>query len=112
MHPGLLNWQQIKIWRQGHRLGDGASGYAAVWATENTRWPLWDAMPCRETYAITGLRTIVRLFGGWGFELKHAHNWLPAHIGYSKGVPMGGGLTSASGNKGPTLPVSAVKAPI
>jgi hypothetical protein len=54
-----------------------------------------------------------RAFARWlGLELKDAHNWLPAHIGYSKGVPMGGVLTSASGNKAPTLLVAAVKDPI
>ena len=44
-----------------------SSGYAAVWATDNTREAIWDAMQRRETYATTGPRILVRFFGGWEF---------------------------------------------
>jgi len=90
----------------------GASGYAAVWATENTRAALFDAMERRETYATTGPRMIVRFFGGWAFEDKDAHHRLPADIGYSKGVPMGGDLKAAPSGKAPTFLVAALKDPI
>jgi hypothetical protein len=90
----------------------GASGYAAVWATENTRTALWDAMERRETYATTGTRMIVRFFGGWNFEPGDANNRLPATIGYSKGVPMGGDLSNAPAGAAPTFLVAALKDPM
>jgi len=90
----------------------GASGYAAVWATENTRAALWDAMERKETYATTGTRMIVRFFGGWDFVPEDARNRLPAATGYGKGVPMGGDLEKAPGGKAPTFLVAALKDPI
>jgi hypothetical protein len=89
-----------------------ASGYAAVWAMENTREALFDAMERRETYATTGPRLIVRFFGGWEFEAKDAQNRLPAQIGYTQGVPMGGDLRDAPAGKAPTFLVAALKDPI
>ncbi|APG88091.1 hypothetical protein SAMCCGM7_pC0894 (plasmid) [Sinorhizobium americanum CCGM7] len=89
-----------------------ASGYAAVWARENTRESLWDAMERKETYATTGPRMVVRFFGGWDFEGADAEDRLPARIGYSKGVPMGGDLSAAPGGKAPTFLVAALKDPI
>jgi hypothetical protein len=89
-----------------------SSGYAAVWATENTRESLWDAMERRETYATTGPRMMVRFFGGWDFEAADAVNRMPAAIGYAKGVPMGGELGAAPDGKSPTFLVAALKDPI
>ena len=89
-----------------------ASGYAAVWATENTREALFDAMERRETYATTGPRMLVRFFGGFDFEPSDADTRSPAQAGYSKGVPMGGDVGPASGGKVPTFLVAALKDPI
>ena len=89
-----------------------ASGYAAVWAKENTRASLWDAMERKETYATTGSRMIVRFFGGWDFAPGDADNRFPARIGYTKGVPMGGDLGSAPQGQAPTFLVAALKDPI
>ena len=88
-----------------------SSGYAGVWATENTREALWDAMKRREVYATTGPRMLVRFFGGWDFQPADAQNRLPAEVGYTKGVPMGGELTAAPAGKAPTFLVAAVKDP-
>jgi hypothetical protein len=96
----FMNWETV------------ASGYAAVWATENTRESIFDAMQRRETYATTGPRMIVRFFGGWDFEPKDANNRMPANIGYTKGVPMGGDLRDAPAGKSPTFLVAALKDPI
>jgi len=89
-----------------------ASGYAAVWARENTRESIFDAMERRETYATTGPRMVVRFFGGFDFEAADANNRMPAQIGYTKGVPMGGDLNHAPAGKAPTFLVAAMKDPI
>jgi len=90
----------------------GAAGYAAVWATENTREAIFDAMERKETYATTGSRMIVRFYGGWDFKPEDAHDRLPANIGYSKGVPMGGDLTAAPQGKSPNFLVLALRDPV
>ena len=88
-----------------------SSGYAAVWATENTREAIFDAMMRKETYATTGPRMLVRFFGGWDFEAADAQYRLPADIGYVKGVPMGGDLKNAPYGKPPTFLLAALKDP-
>jgi len=88
-----------------------ASGYAAVWATKNTREALWDAMKRREVYATTGPRILVRFWGGWDFEAADAMSRLPAEIGYTKGVPMGGEIYDAPRGQAPTFLVAALKDP-
>jgi hypothetical protein len=89
-----------------------SSGYAAVWATENSREAIFDAMQRRETYATTGPRMSVRLFGGWDFTSEDANTRLPANVGYFKGVPMGGDLTKAPAGKAPSFLVAARKDPM
>ena len=87
-----------------------SGGYAAVWATENTREAIFDAFARKEVYATTGSRMLVRFFGGWEFAEEDAMNRLPAEIGYSKGVPMGGDLRGApEGKSAPTFLVAALK---
>ena len=86
-----------------------ASGYAAVWATENTREAIFDAMQRKEVYSTTGPRMTVRFFGGWDFEPNDAKSRLPAEVGYGKGVPMGGDLTKGPKGKAPSFLVAALK---
>jgi hypothetical protein len=106
-HPvGCFGGVCIMGWEQA------ASGYAGVWATDNTRDALFDAMMRKETYATTGPRMLVRFFGGWDFEAQDTQTRSPAIAGYTKGVPMGGDLRQAPAGKVPTFLVAALKDPI
>jgi len=89
-----------------------SSGYAGVWAKENTRAAIFDALERRETFGTTGPRMSVRFFGGWDFTPADATAEVPARIGYAKGVPMGGELNKAPAGKAPTFLVAAMKDPI
>ena len=108
MHPfmatekgAIMGWQMV------------ASGLAAVWAKENTREALFDAMERKEVYATTGTRLAVRFFGGWDFTAKDLDNREPAFVGYERGVPMGGDLpANATGKKAPSFMVYALRDPI
>jgi len=86
-----------------------SSGFAAVWAKENTRDAIFDAMARRETYATTGSRMAVRFFGGWDFTEADALTRQPADAGYAKGVPMGGDLSQAPNGKSPSFLIAALK---
>ena len=88
-----------------------ASGFAVVWARENTRESIFDAMKRRETYATTGSRIMVRFFGGWDYSADdiNAPNYLD--IGYDNGVPMGGDLVNAGSDQIPKFMVAAAKDP-
>jgi hypothetical protein len=116
VEPGPHRWEHVVIqapdpnftvvgWQQA------ASGYAAVWAAENTREAIFDAMMRKETYATTGSRMTVRFFGGWDFTAEDAETRLPAGVGYAKGVPMGGDLREGPARKSPSFLVAALKDP-
>lgn len=89
-----------------------AAGLTAVWATENTREAIFDAMERREAYATTGSRLRVRFFGGWDFEADDAFRRDLALIGYSKGVPMGSDLAAAPEGTAPSFLVYALRDPM
>ncbi|MHA3978940.1 DUF3604 domain-containing protein [Halovulum sp. GXIMD14794] len=97
----IIGWEQV------------ASGLAAVWASENTRDAIFDAMERREVYATTGSRLGVRFFGGWDFTVEDLTSRTPSTIGYAKGVPMGGDLGQApDGASAPNFMIFALKDPI
>ena len=89
-----------------------ASGLAAVWATENTRESIFDAMARKEVYATTGTRMMVRFFGGWDYTADDLNSRQPAFRGYEKGVPMGGDLPHRKGTAAPAFMVYALRDPI
>ena len=93
----LFSWQQI------------ASGLTGVWAKENTREAIFDAMYRKEVYATTGTRLAVRFFGGWDYTEKDMQSREPAFAGYAKGVPMGGDLTNAPDGGAPNFMVYALR---
>lgn len=112
--PGPKRWEHPMA-QVGDKKYEGwsmvSSGYAAVWAKENTRTAIFDAMKRKETYATTGPRITVRFFGGWAFTETDAQNRLPAYIGYTKGVPMGGDLPPDTSGTAPSFLVAALKDP-
>jgi hypothetical protein len=72
-----------------------AAGLMAVWARENTRRDIFEAMKRKEVYATIGTRIRVRVFAGWDFAPDDIKTPDFASKGYRKGVPMGGDLKDA-----------------
>ncbi len=97
--PAALSWESP------------ASGLAAVWAHENTRESLFDAMARKEVYATSGSRITVRVFAGWDFEKDEVETQHFAREGYKRGVPMGGDLKKAPKGKAPTFMIRALRDP-
>ena len=96
----IFGWQMV------------SSGLAAVWATENTRAAIFDAMERKEVYATTGSRLAVRFFGGWEFTDQDMNSRQPAFAGYAKGVPMGRDLpVRPSGAAAPSFMGYALRDP-
>ena len=121
-HTALATADQDNFWGKmpgnepsRNRVATGwnysASGYAAVWAVENTREALFAAMRRKEVYASTGPRMTVRFFGGWEYSAADAARPDLARVGYAKGVPMGGDLTAAPNGKAPSFLIRAVRDP-
>jgi hypothetical protein len=113
--PGPKRWEHPMA-QVGDKKYEGwamvSSGLAAVWARENTREALFDAMERKETYATTGSRMLVRFFGGWEFTKQDTLGRLPGAVGYTKGVPMGSDLPKGPAGTAPTFLVAALKDPL
>jgi hypothetical protein len=92
---------------------ENPAGLTGVWAEENTRASLFDAMYRKETFGVSGPHIKVRFFGGWGYgkDAADGKDWV--HRAYQGGVPMGGDLKPMPAGKGvaPSFVVWAVKDP-
>jgi len=88
-----------------------ASGLTAVWARENTRGEIFDAMKRKEVYATTGTRITVRVFGGWDFGPDEVMRPDFISQGYRRGVPMGGDLRDAPEGGAPRFMIRALRDP-
>jgi hypothetical protein len=97
----------VSVWNEQ------AAGLGGVWARENTREGIWDALKRKEVYATTGDRPVVRLFAGWDFVPADLDRPGPdfAANGYAHGVPMGGDLRNAPAGKRPVFMVYALRDP-
>ncbi len=95
--------------RQVREFSSG--GLAGVWAEENTRESIYDAMGRRETFGTSGPQMSVRFFGGWDFSPAdiQSPSWVAA--GYARGVPMGGELSAAPQGGRPAFLLQALKDP-
>ena len=90
----------------------GSAGLAGVWAEENTRESIYDAMKRKEVFATTGPRMKVRFFGSWQYDEADGKSADLVKIGYAKGVPMGSDLAARpAGAKAPSFLVWAIKDP-
>jgi hypothetical protein len=94
--------QQIREFSSG--------GLAGVWAEENTRESIFDAVQRKETFGTSGPMIKVRFFGGWDFGAGDLQGAGFVKAGYTRGVPMGGDLKTVAG-KAPTFMVMAAKDP-
>jgi hypothetical protein len=104
----MTNQMGGQLW-ENWRLA--ASGYMGVWAEENTRTSLFDAMQRKEVYATTGPRISLRFFGGWKFRQRDVKARNLAAVGYKKGLPMGSRLTAGPKGRAPSFLINADKDP-
>jgi hypothetical protein len=117
VEPSPHRWKDVLIKSQTDpslsmtALDLAASGLAAVWARENTRAAIWDAMARKEVYGTTGTRLRVRVFGGYDFSPSDLDRSDFAAHGYAKGVPMGGDLRRAPSGKSPGFLIRALRDP-
>ncbi len=96
--------------RARNPLASNPGGLAGVWAEENSRDSIFDAMQRRETFGTSGPRITARFFGGWDFGEDLCASSSLAEEGYARGVAMGGDLPPRpEGSPAPSFVVSAMR---
>jgi hypothetical protein len=117
VHGNTDKTPEIRMTSTGSVAGEapkdfGTPGATAVWADENTREAIFDAIRRKETYGTSGPLIRLRAFGGWGFTdaTVGADDWVSQ--GYANGVPMGQDLPAMPASaKAPTFMIWAMKDP-
>jgi hypothetical protein len=107
--PELRQFSEIPGWEDLPYLNPGA--LTGVWAEENNREAIYDALKRKEAFATSGTRAQVRFFGGWNFpsDLNRRNDAIPQ--AYANGVPMGGDLPATPTGKAPKFLIWAMKDP-
>jgi len=95
-HVGTQDDTAVKRVSDGNAVRFSAGGLAVVWAEENSRDSLFEAMQRREAYGTSGTRPIVRFFGGWQYPTDLCTRSDQIDVAYAQGVPMGGDLPAAT----------------
>ena len=114
-HIGALDWEprRLLIYLAASGIESNGGGLAIVWAEENSRDAIFDALKRREVYATSGTRPTLRVFGGWDIPGDACSSQNAVEIADQNGVPMGGTLPAppngASG--GPKFFISAQQDP-
>ena len=91
-HAALSDDEPAKRLGSSSTISRSPGGLAGVWATENTRDALFDAMRRRETFGTSGPRIVVRFFGGFDLPADLCTRADLVTVADGQGVPMGGEL--------------------
>lgn len=95
----------------GRSIYENPGSLAVLWAEENSRDALFEAMRRRETYGTSGTRPVVRFFGGWSFNKNLCEKRAQVKRAYAVGVPMGSDLPKRRGKRRLRFLTSALKDP-
>ena len=120
-HTGVMGWHPENEQWPGHlgiddaypmaessTIQNGTGGPSVVWAEENTRDSIFEALKRKETYGTSGPRMKVRFFGGWNYPADACGKDF-VDIGYKGGVPMGGDMPAhVSRDASPTIITAAI----
>jgi len=116
VHGNLDKTAAVRLSGAGTTAGEsainfGTPGATGVWAPENTRAEIFDAIARKETFGTSGPLMRVRFFGGWNYPVALVDGEDFVEKAYAGGVPMGGDLPAMDGAKAPTFAVWALKDP-